>query len=219
MSIILSELWKILQVETKVAREKVIAIHPVEAMKVSCQFISCRGILVWMDWLSLPSTKSTCLQYLLSYIYRILNVDKPNVFGCKCKTFHLWIWIPPVWSSHWSTAVFKVWHIYDFSVSGLIGFFIAFGICMGKMGEKARLMIEFFNILNEIVMKLVIMIMWSVSILKISLTDIKTHLSLHRNNSEVIPAVPSMDVISEVIRHLKSTKNQNLHPNKLNVKK
>lgn len=43
---------------------------------------------------------------------------------------------------------------------GLIGFFIAFGICMGKMGEKARLMIEFFNILNEIVMKLVIMIMW-----------------------------------------------------------
>lgn len=51
-----------------------------------------------------------------------------------------------------------------FSATGLIGFFIAFGICMGKMGEKARLMIEFFNILNEIVMKLVIMIMWSVSL-------------------------------------------------------
>ncbi|KAI7790604.1 putative excitatory amino acid transporter 2, partial [Triplophysa rosa] len=46
------------------------------------------------------------------------------------------------------------------NVLGIIGFFIAFGICMGKMGEKARLMIEFFNILNEIVMKLVIMIMW-----------------------------------------------------------
>ncbi|XP_039881213.1 excitatory amino acid transporter 2b isoform X2 [Simochromis diagramma] len=46
------------------------------------------------------------------------------------------------------------------NVLGLIGFFIAFGICMGKMGEKARLMIEFFSILNEIVMKLVIMIMW-----------------------------------------------------------
>ncbi|TRY85799.1 hypothetical protein DNTS_011852 [Danionella cerebrum] len=46
------------------------------------------------------------------------------------------------------------------NVLGLIGFFIAFGICMGKMGEKARLMIDFFNILNEIVMKLVIMIMW-----------------------------------------------------------
>ncbi|XP_076158254.1 excitatory amino acid transporter 2b [Alosa pseudoharengus] len=46
------------------------------------------------------------------------------------------------------------------NVLGLIGFFIAFGICMGKMGERARLMLEFFNILNEIVMKLVLMIMW-----------------------------------------------------------
>ncbi|XP_063052665.1 excitatory amino acid transporter 2b [Engraulis encrasicolus] len=46
------------------------------------------------------------------------------------------------------------------NVLGLIGFFIAFGICMGKMGDRARLMIEFFSILNEIVMKLVIMIMW-----------------------------------------------------------
>lgn len=33
---------------------------------------------------------------------------------------------------------------------GLIGFFIAFGIAMGKMGEQAKLMVEFFNILNEI---------------------------------------------------------------------
>jgi len=49
-----------------------------------------------------------------------------------------------------------------FPPAGLIGFFIAFGICMGKMGERARLMLEFFNILNEIVMKIVITIMWSV---------------------------------------------------------
>ncbi|KAJ8247523.1 hypothetical protein GJAV_G00247360 [Gymnothorax javanicus] len=46
------------------------------------------------------------------------------------------------------------------NVLGLIGFFIAFGICMGKMGDKARLMLDFFNILNEIVMRLVTMIMW-----------------------------------------------------------
>ncbi|XP_072905234.1 excitatory amino acid transporter 2-like isoform X1 [Hemitrygon akajei] len=46
------------------------------------------------------------------------------------------------------------------NVLGVIGFFIAFGIAMGKMGERAQLMVEFFNILNEIVMKLVIMIMW-----------------------------------------------------------
>lgn len=44
---------------------------------------------------------------------------------------------------------------------GIIGFFVAFGICMGKMGEKAKLMLDFFNVLNEIVMKLVGMIMWS----------------------------------------------------------
>lgn len=46
---------------------------------------------------------------------------------------------------------------------------------MGKMGEKARLMIEFFNILNEIVMKLVIMIMWLVS-LKDLIDSLETHL-------------------------------------------
>ncbi|KTF87796.1 hypothetical protein cypCar_00042617 [Cyprinus carpio] len=46
------------------------------------------------------------------------------------------------------------------NVLGLIGFFVAFGICMGKMGERAKLMLEFFNVLNEIVMKLVGMIMW-----------------------------------------------------------
>uniref|UniRef100_A0A8C2E6Z1 Amino acid transporter n=1 Tax=Cyprinus carpio TaxID=7962 RepID=A0A8C2E6Z1_CYPCA len=45
------------------------------------------------------------------------------------------------------------------NVLGLIGFFVAFGICMGKMGERAKLMLEFFNVLNEIVMRLVGMIM------------------------------------------------------------
>ncbi|KAH0626528.1 hypothetical protein JD844_001567, partial [Phrynosoma platyrhinos] len=44
--------------------------------------------------------------------------------------------------------------------TGLIGFFIAFGISMGKMGEQAKPMADFFNILNEIIMKLVSMIMW-----------------------------------------------------------
>ncbi|XP_036445152.1 solute carrier family 1 member 9 [Colossoma macropomum] len=46
------------------------------------------------------------------------------------------------------------------NVLGLIGFFITFGICMGKMGEKGKLMTDFFNILNEIIMKMVSMIMW-----------------------------------------------------------
>ncbi|KAB5553601.1 hypothetical protein PHYPO_G00040450 [Pangasianodon hypophthalmus] len=46
------------------------------------------------------------------------------------------------------------------NVLGLIGFFITFGICMGKMGERGKIMSEFFNILNEIIMKMVSMIMW-----------------------------------------------------------
>ncbi|KAL4617852.1 excitatory amino acid transporter 2-like [Arapaima gigas] len=46
------------------------------------------------------------------------------------------------------------------NVLGLIGFFITFGLCMGKMGERGKLMSEFFNILNEIIMKMVCMIMW-----------------------------------------------------------
>lgn len=47
-----------------------------------------------------------------------------------------------------------------FETVGLIGFFVAFGIIMGKMGDKAKLMLEFFNVLNEIVMRIVGMIMW-----------------------------------------------------------
>lgn len=45
-------------------------------------------------------------------------------------------------------------------LSGLIGFFVAFGVIMGKMGEKAKLMLDFFNVLNDIVMRLVSAIMW-----------------------------------------------------------
>ncbi|XP_041093674.1 excitatory amino acid transporter 2-like [Polyodon spathula] len=46
------------------------------------------------------------------------------------------------------------------NVLGLIGFFIVFGISIGKMGERAHLMAEFFNILNEIIMQMVTKIMW-----------------------------------------------------------
>lgn len=46
---------------------------------------------------------------------------------------------------------------------GLIGFFITFGICMGRMGERGKVMCDFFNVLNEIIMTMVSMIMWLVS--------------------------------------------------------
>ncbi len=51
-------------------------------------------------------------------------------------------------------------HYVIMCLTGLIGFFVAFGVIMGKMGEKAKLMLEFFNVLNEIVMRLVGAIMW-----------------------------------------------------------
>ena len=46
-------------------------------------------------------------------------------------------------------------------LAGIIVFCIAFGVIIGKMGEKAQVMIDFFQCLNEVVMKLVWIIMWS----------------------------------------------------------
>lgn len=46
------------------------------------------------------------------------------------------------------------------SSAGLIGFFITFGICMGRMGERGKVMCDFFNVLNEIIMTMVSLIMW-----------------------------------------------------------
>lgn len=72
---------------------------------------------------------------------------------------------------------------------------------MGKMGEKARLMIEFFNILNEIVMKLVIMIMWSVSLGKshwLILNPIDFFF-WSRNNSQRL-FLQSLDTLRELLQ-------------------
>ncbi|XP_041855111.1 solute carrier family 1 member 9 isoform X2 [Melanotaenia boesemani] len=54
----------------------------------------------------------------------------------------------------------KLEHKWGMNVLGLIGFFITFGICMSRMGERGKVMCDFFNILNEIIMTMVSMIMW-----------------------------------------------------------
>uniref|UniRef100_A0A8C2WNG9 Amino acid transporter n=1 Tax=Cyclopterus lumpus TaxID=8103 RepID=A0A8C2WNG9_CYCLU len=54
----------------------------------------------------------------------------------------------------------KLEYKWGMNVLGLIGFFIAFGICMSRMGERGKVMCDFFNILNEIIMTMVSMIMW-----------------------------------------------------------
>lgn len=46
------------------------------------------------------------------------------------------------------------------NVLGLIVFCIAFGIIAGQMGPDAELMVQFFTSLNEIIMKIVVLVMW-----------------------------------------------------------
>lgn len=46
------------------------------------------------------------------------------------------------------------------NVLGIIAFFTAFGMMLSQMGEEAQLMINFFTILNEIIMRMVVMVMW-----------------------------------------------------------
>lgn len=46
------------------------------------------------------------------------------------------------------------------NVLGLVIFCIAFGIVIGQMGDQAKVMLDFFQVLNEIIMRLVGIIMW-----------------------------------------------------------
>lgn len=44
----------------------------------------------------------------------------------------------------------------------MIVFCIAFGVVIGQMGDRAKVMFDFFQVFNEIIMKLINIIMWSV---------------------------------------------------------
>ncbi|KAL3882281.1 hypothetical protein ACJMK2_028643 [Sinanodonta woodiana] len=46
------------------------------------------------------------------------------------------------------------------NVLGLITFCVGFAIILGQMGPEGQVMVKFFNILNDIVMKLVVLVMW-----------------------------------------------------------
>lgn len=49
------------------------------------------------------------------------------------------------------------------NVMGMIVFCIVFGLLAGQIGPKGKIMIDFFAVLNDLVMKLVgIIILWSV---------------------------------------------------------
>uniref|UniRef100_A0A4W3J7M0 Amino acid transporter n=1 Tax=Callorhinchus milii TaxID=7868 RepID=A0A4W3J7M0_CALMI len=67
---------------------------------------------------------------------------------------------PTLWRSLYKCSLLLTLPFALYCALGLIGFFIAFGVCMGRLGERAQVMSDFFNILNEIIMKLVSLIMW-----------------------------------------------------------
>lgn len=48
------------------------------------------------------------------------------------------------------------------NVLGLIIFCLVFGLVIGQMGERGRILVEFFDALNEATMKIVQIIMWYV---------------------------------------------------------
>ena len=46
------------------------------------------------------------------------------------------------------------------NISGMIVFCLAFGLLAGQMGQRGKLMVDFFVVLNDIIMKLVKVVMW-----------------------------------------------------------
>uniref|UniRef100_A0A8D3C6X7 Amino acid transporter n=1 Tax=Scophthalmus maximus TaxID=52904 RepID=A0A8D3C6X7_SCOMX len=68
--------------------------------------------------------------------------------------------IPPLTTTN-ITKNYKIIGAYSdgINVLGLIVFCVAFGLVIGKMGEKGRILLEFFDALNEATMKLVQIIM------------------------------------------------------------
>lgn len=54
------------------------------------------------------------------------------------------------------------------NVLGLVVFSIVFGIVLGRMGDKGTPVKAFFETLNEVVMKMVTLVMWYVIHIKIN---------------------------------------------------
>lgn len=46
------------------------------------------------------------------------------------------------------------------NILGLIAFCTAFGIMISSMGAEGKLMVDFFNVLNDVIMRVVILVMW-----------------------------------------------------------
>ncbi|CAL8083697.1 unnamed protein product [Calicophoron daubneyi] len=52
-------------------------------------------------------------------------------------------------------------HLIDTTnVLGLVTFSVAFGLCIGQMRERGKVMVEFFTVMDEVIMRLIHLIMW-----------------------------------------------------------
>ena len=81
--------------------------------------------------------------------------------GTTCEVMSFPLVLSFLYSQN-KTQDYKVVGLYSdgTNVLGLIVFCLVFGLVIGKMGEKGRILVEFFDALNEATMKIVQIIMW-----------------------------------------------------------
>ncbi|KAK2833041.1 hypothetical protein Q5P01_016930 [Channa striata] len=113
---------------------------------------------------SRTNTKNQEVSSLDAFLDLIRNLFPENLVQACFQQVQTVVKMMPVVTSNETEPVLvnrkKLEYKWGMNVLGLIGFFITFGICMGRMGERGKVMCDFFNILNEIIMTMVSMIMW-----------------------------------------------------------
>ncbi|XP_068192473.1 solute carrier family 1 member 9 [Antennarius striatus] len=109
-----------------------------------------------------PPTKNQEVSSLDAFLDLIRNLFPENLVQACFQQVQTVLKKVPVMVNQTELLVSrkKLEYKWGMNVLGLIGFFITFGICMGRMGERGKVMCDFFNILNEIIMTMVSLIMW-----------------------------------------------------------
>uniref|UniRef100_A0A8C7NEA0 Amino acid transporter n=1 Tax=Oncorhynchus mykiss TaxID=8022 RepID=A0A8C7NEA0_ONCMY len=107
------------------------------------------------------TTVDTLLDLTNSFVEFLQKVCSPSVGGAVCITFPHLSHIVAISTCLNITKDYKIVGSYSdgINVLGLIVFCVAFGLVIGKMGERGRILLEFFDALNEATMRLVQIIM------------------------------------------------------------
>ncbi|XP_038049201.1 excitatory amino acid transporter 2-like [Patiria miniata] len=96
----------------------------------------------------------------------LMNDTGDTVTTDPMNTMEMMITDNPVTSAKYETIslgfkkVRKIGYKDGMNVLGIVTFCIAFGLLLSRMGEKGRVMVDFFDILAELTMTLVNLIMW-----------------------------------------------------------